>query len=171
MNTPPHLKCFQFFIFWIIFDITSDSMCASLKKGTKRACPENGKTHSWKTGSPVWGTVAQRFQWNHSVGCPYFGKTHSWKTGSPVWGTVAQRFPVFCSNNVHFLARSFWHIFIFILFESIYDVIACVPKKFRKLPSARRIFPKVFRRSHFWTSILVHFPGNFSSLVQTHFEI
>jgi hypothetical protein len=41
-----------------------------------------------------------------------------------------------------------------------------VLKKFRKLPSARRIFPKVFRRSHFWTSILVHFLKIFSTLVQ-----
>jgi hypothetical protein len=44
-------------------------------------------------------------------------------------------------------------------------------KKFRKSPSAARFFPKVFRRSHFWTSILVHFLKNFSSLVQSHFEI
>ena len=47
------------------------------------------------------------------------------------------------------------------MFESIYDVMQCVPKKFRKLPSARRIFPKVFRRSHFWTSNSCPFPGKF----------
>ena len=69
------------------------------------------------------------------------------------------------------VARSFLLIFIFRFYESIYGLDASVPKKFRKLPSARRIFPKVFRRSHFWTSILVHFLRNFSSLVQSHFEI
>jgi hypothetical protein len=53
----------------------------------------------------------------------------------------------------------------------IYGVAHLVPKKFRKLPRAARFFPKVFRRSHFWTSILVHFLKIFSSLVQSHFEI
>ena len=48
----------------------------------------------------------------------------------------------------------------------MYGAVTRVLKKFRKLPSARRIFPKVFRRSDFWTSILVHFLKIFSTLVQ-----
>ena len=162
------------FYFWIDFRNDIGTIWASLKKGTRLysiGCPKFGETFSQKTPLPVLGTVAQRFRWKHSVWCPYFGKTHFPKTRLTEIGTVAQRFPAFCSNNVNFLAWRFWHFFIFIIFKSIYNVIKCVPKKFRKLPSARRIFPKVFRRSHFWTSILVHFLENFSSLVQSHFEI
>jgi len=55
--------------------------------------------------------------------------------------------------------------------HTIYGLSVNILKKFRKSPSAARFFPKVFRRSHFWTSILVHFLKNFSSLVQSHFEI
>jgi hypothetical protein len=44
------------------------------------------------------------------------------------------------------------------------------PKKFRKLPSARRIFPKVFRRSHFWTYFSCPFLKNFSTFVQIRIE-
>jgi hypothetical protein len=80
-------------------------------------------------------------------------------------------FGAFWHPIVHFVARRFLPIFIFRCYESIYGVMTLVPKKFRKLPSARRIFPKVFRRSHFWTSILVHFLRNFSSLVQSRIEI
>ena len=105
--------------------------------------------------------LKKRHRGMYFVGCPKFGKTFSWKTRLTVLGTVAQIFPAFWHANVHFLARSFWHIFIFIMFESIYDVMQCVPKKFRKLPSARRFFPKVFRRSHFWTSNSCPFPENF----------
>ena len=65
-----------------------------------------------------------------------------------------------------FFARRFWHFNIFVAFGTIYHVGESVLKKFRKLPSARRIFPKVFRRSHFWTSILVHFLRIFLTLVQ-----
>ena len=41
--------------------MTSDPICASLKKGTTAACPKNGKTHFRKTRLPEIGTVAQRF--------------------------------------------------------------------------------------------------------------
>jgi hypothetical protein len=51
-----------------------------------------------------------------------------------------------------FSSRRFWINMDANIFKSIYDVRKQVPKKFRKSPSARRIFPKVFRRSHFWTS-------------------
>jgi hypothetical protein len=44
------------------------------------------------------------------------------------------------------------------------------PKKFRKTPSARRIFPKVFRRSHFWTYLSCPFLKTFSTLVQIRIE-
>ena len=77
----------------------------------------------------------------------------------------------FWREILHFFAWRVLPMFYFYENESIYDMGKCVLKKFRKLPSARRIFPKVFRRSHFWTSILVHFLRNFSSLVQPHFEI
>ena len=107
MNTPPHLKCFQFFFSWIIFVMTSGSMCASLKKGTTRACPENGKTHSQKTRFPVLGTSTQRFlAWgqNYFVGCPKFGKTHSQKTRFAILGTVAMHFGaklhIFCLEDI-----------------------------------------------------------------------
>ena len=79
--------------------------------------------------------------------------------------------PTFWRTIGHFFAWTFLNILNVNIFESILHVDNCVLKKFRKLPSARRIFPKVFRRSHFWTSILVHFLKIFSSLVQTHFEI
>jgi len=55
--------------------------------------------------------------------------------------------------------------------RTIYGLSVNILKKFRKSPSAARFFPKVFRRSHFWTSILVHFLKNFSSLVQSRIEI
>jgi hypothetical protein len=44
------------------------------------------------------------------------------------------------------------------------------PKKFRKLPSARRIFPKVFRGLDFWTYFSCPFLKIFSTLVQIRIE-
>jgi hypothetical protein len=81
----------------------------------------------------------------------------------PLFGTSTPRFG---AQMCIFFARRFLNIKMFVDFCSIYHVGESVLKKFRKLPSARRIFPKVFRRSHFWTSILVHFLKNFSTLVQ-----
>ena len=54
--------------------------------------------------------------------------------------------------------------------RSCYGVAANRPKKFRKLPSARRIFTKVFRRSHFWTYFSCPFLKIFSTLVQIRIE-
>jgi hypothetical protein len=51
-----------------------------------------------------------------------------------------------------------------------YAVAHMRPKKFRKTPSARRIFPKVFRRSHFWTYLSCPFLKTFSTLVQIRIE-
>ena len=102
---------------------------------------------------------------------PENGKTHFRKTSFLVLTTSAQIMPTFWRTIRHFFAWTFLNILNVNIFESILHVDNCVLKKFRKLPSARRIFPKVFRRSHFWTSILVHFLKIFSSLVQTHFEI
>jgi hypothetical protein len=48
----------------------------------------------------------------------------------------------------------------------MYGVIYNDPKKFRKLPSARRIFPKRFRGFDFWTYFLCPFLKIFSTLVQ-----
>ena len=115
---------------------------------------------------PVLGTSARRFWRKCFVGCPKFSKTFFWKTRLPVLGTSARRFWAFWRVNVHFFARRFLPIFIFRICESIYGLACMRPKKFRKLPSTRRIFQKVFRRSHFWTSILVNFLKIFSTLVQ-----
>ena len=52
----------------------------------------------------------------------------------------------------------------------IYGPVRMRPKKFRKTPSARRIFPKVFRRSHFWTYLSCPFLKTFSTLVQIRIE-
>ena len=52
----------------------------------------------------------------------------------------------------------------------IYGPVRMRPKKFRKTPSARRIFPKVFRRSHFWTYFSCPFLKTFSTLVQIRIE-
>ena len=46
-----------------------------------------------------------------------------------------------------------------------------VPKKFRKTPSNASNFPKRVSSISFLDINLVHFLRNFSSLVQTHFEI
>jgi hypothetical protein len=54
--------------------------------------------------------------------------------------------------------------------RSCYGVATNRPKKFRKLPSARRIFPKVFRGLCFWTYFLCPILKNFSSLVQIRIE-
>ena len=54
--------------------------------------------------------------------------------------------------------------------ETIYAVMTCAPKKFRKLPSAARFFPKRFRGFDFWTYFLCPFLKNFSSLVQIRIE-
>ncbi len=107
---------------------------------------------------------------NYLVGCPKNGETHFWKTRLAEIGTVAQIIPRFGHKIVHFSAWSFWHIFNSIYNESIYHAVKCDPKKFRKLPSAVRFFPKVFRRSRFWTSIFVHFLKIFSSLVQSRIK-
>ena len=48
--------------------------------------------------------------------------------------------------------------------------MTCAPKKFRKLPSAARFFPKRFRGFDFWTYFLCPFLKNFSSLVQIRIE-
>ena len=62
-----------------------------------------------------------------------------------------------------------WH------FVNFHDFHACIfphcmyglpiegPKKFRKIPSARRFFPKVFRRCRFWTSSMSIFWNFFDS--------
>ena len=158
MNTPPHLKCFQFFFSWIIFVMTSGSMCASLKKGTTCACPENGKTHSRKTRFPVWGTSTQRFlAWGAKLFC-WMSQIRQNSFPENTFRHFGHCCNAFWRQIAHFLSRRYLHFLLFTFFESIYDVIACVPKKFRKLPSARRIFPKVFRRSHFWTSNSCPFP-------------
>jgi hypothetical protein len=83
-----------------------------------------------------------------TAGCPKFGKTHFSKTCLPILGTSMRPF---WREIGYFFARSFLRIVAFIFFNSMYGVDKNGPKKFRKLPSARRIFPKVFRRSHFWT--------------------
>jgi hypothetical protein len=111
-------------------------------------CAKIGKTFFGKTRLPKFGTSKPRFRPQPSVGCAQIGKTFFWKTRLPKFGTSKPRFrhPI-----MHFVARRFLPIFIFRGYESIYGVMTLVPKKFRKTPSARRIFPKVFRRSHFWT--------------------
>ena len=73
------------------------------------------------------------------------GKPFSGKHVCPFGGL--SHYPI-----VHFLASRFFTKFSFRIWETMYGVACMRPKKFRKLPSARRIFPKVFRRSHFWTS-------------------
>jgi hypothetical protein len=114
----------------------------------------------------------------HFVGCPKNGKTFFRKTQMCVLGTSAQTGApngAFLAPNGAFLAISPLGDFSspqrMNHTHTIYGLSVNSLKKFRKSPSAARFFPKVFRRSHFWTSILVHFLKNFSSLVQSHFEI
>ena len=95
--------------------------------------------------SGIWGP-------KHFVGCPKNGETFSQKTRLAENGTSNGHFYPKMGTNVHFSARRFWINSYADIFKSIYHIEKCVLKKFRKLPSARRIFPKVFRRSHFWTS-------------------
>jgi hypothetical protein len=52
--------------------------------------------------------------------------------------------------------------------HSIYGLSNNDPKKFRKTPSARRIFPKVFRRSRFWTSMMSIFQNFFDSCANSN---
>jgi hypothetical protein len=78
---------------------------------------------------------------------------------------------ILAPNCAFWLLEGFVPLFIFRNYESIYGLDASVPKKFRKLPSARRIFPKVFRRSHFWTSNSCPFPGNFFESCANRIEI
>ncbi len=52
--------------------------------------------------------------------------------------------------------------------HSIYGLKIIDPKKFRKTPSARRIFPKVFRRSRFWTSMMSIFQNFFDSCANSN---
>jgi len=56
-------------------------------------------------------------------------------------------------------------------FHSIYGLSIIDPKKFRKTPSARRIFPKVFRRSRFWTSMMSIFQNFFDSCANSNRKI
>jgi hypothetical protein len=107
------------------------------------------------------GTVACRFHGNYFVAPPKNGKTFSRKTRLPVLGTVAQMFSGFWRQNVHFLAWSFWYFYFYDFYVSIYDVVHHGPKKFRKLPSNARFFPKRFRHVHFWTYFSCPSSGNF----------
>ena len=125
--------------------------------------PNSAKLISGKHVCPFSGHQHPPFGANYFVGCPKFGKTHFRKTGLPLFGTSTPRFG---AQMCIFFARRFWNLNNLVAFHTIYHVGESVLKKFRKLPSARRIFPKVFRRSHFWTSILVHFLRNFLTLVQ-----
>ena len=131
------------------------------------APPKNIKTFSWKTRFPILGTVACRFHGNYFVAPPKNGKTFSRKTRLPILGTVAQMFSGFWRQNVHFLAWSFWYFYFYIFYVSIYDVVHHGPKKFRKLPSNARFFPKRFRHVHFWTYFSCLIPEIFLTLVQS----
>ena len=85
-------------------------------------CPKFGETHSQKTRFVHLRTVAQRFPGFESK---TFRRMSQIRQNSFPENTFARNrhcCKAFCSNNVNFLARCFWHIFIFILFESIYDV-------------------------------------------------
>lgn len=64
---------------------------------------------------------------------------------------------VFCTSrwNLKYTTHHFYHC--------IYGLSTNVPKKFRKTPSNARIFPKVFRRSRFWTSFMSIFWKFFDS--------
>ena len=57
-----------------------------------------------------------------------------------------------------------------ILFHCIHGLSIIDPKKFRKTPSAASIFPKVFRRSHFRTSILSDSQEFFESCANSNRE-
>ena len=78
----------------------------------------------------------------------HFPRKHVWPKMGHQSGIIASKWGQMCI----FSARRFGIIADANIFKSIYHATNCVLKKFRKLPSARRIFPKVFRRSHFWTS-------------------
>ena len=68
-----------------------------------------------------------------------------------------------CLFLYYFLSRAIWTFHIRAIFPHHHGLRIFVPKKFRKLPSAARFFPKVFRRSGFWTFFLSIFWNFFDS--------
>ena len=56
-------------------------------------------------------------------------------------------------------------------YHTIYRVMHCVPKKFRKTPSNASNFPKGFRRSHFWTSMMSYSWNFFDSCANSNRKI
>jgi hypothetical protein len=73
--------------------------------------------------------------------------------------TLDKNMLIWCPNS-SIMARVFgvsrWNLkyTTYYFYHCIYGLLQYVPKKFRKTPSNASNFPKVFRRSHFWTSIL-----------------
>lgn len=132
--------------------------------------PKMAKPFPGKHVSPFWALSHADFMdfgRNYFVVPPKNGKTFSRKTRNPGLGTVAQIFSAFWRQIVHFLAWRFWYFYFYVFYVSIYDVVQCGPKKFRKLPSNARFFPKGFRHVHFRTYFLVHLLEIFLTLVQS----
>jgi hypothetical protein len=181
IHTTTHFKCFQFFIFSMKNGLTSGCMYPQKwqnlfpekKKPRFGHCrtndprrkilqhpPKMAKHFPGKHVSPFWALSHADFMdfgRNYFVVPPKNGKTFSWKTRNLDFGTVAQIFSAFWRQIVHFLAWRFWYFYFYDFYVSIYGVVHCGPKKFRKLPSNARFCAKRFRHVHFRTYFLVHF--------------
>jgi hypothetical protein len=104
-RSDPDLKSFQFFIFILIFEMTSEPIRASLHRSDapisaklisrKHVCPKSVLSHKdFRVLGPT-----------HFVGCPEFGKTHFPKTRLPEIGTSVRAIRAFypkMGTNVHF---------------------------------------------------------------------
>ena len=107
------------------------------------APPDFGKSFFPKTRYPVFGTCLQNGRRNGSKWPPNGPKMHAWS---------------------HFCKHDFTNR------DTINGLVFFAPKKFRKIPSARRICTKVFRRSHFWTFFLSIFSKFFRVLNIVKFD-
>jgi hypothetical protein len=124
--------------------------------------PQNAKSFFLKTRMPQKGTCIRGKPAEDS---PQNAKSFFPKTKMPQKGACMRRF------------APFWHrpsqmgFIVGACLLTIYALTKMPPKKFRKLPSARRICTKVFRRSHFWTFFLSIFSKFFRVLNIVKFDI
>ena len=130
----------------------------------KWAPPEIGKSFFPKTRYPVFGTCLRN---GHPLN---LAKAFFRKQDAPFLGHASKMGAKMGRNRAKMHAWSHFCKNGFTKREIINGLVFFGPKKFRNLPSARRICTKVFRRSHFWTFFLSIFSKFFRVLNIVKFD-